>query len=279
TSQITRYDEGDFEGSLKKELDEALKEKKDLEKEKTDLNEKLTKKKRDLGVAKTQRTFEEEQFVKNLESVFSEAASKYFEAEVSKAETERKLLFEKMATEAKTKLDEDIMLGLRDRYFPTDKEKKRIKAQQSRDDYKEIVANGPDKIITEILKAKGYDDAKITEIKKDTAKWNELKEKVSVECIAFYMLRGGWFNRGGKTHPDEITKLGMTPHLQEVMTKAITRSDAIQAQIKENFGRLPEHAKLGEWIRGLDFKKLLILLAIIAGLAGIGIFAAGRLGG
>ena len=276
-SQISKFEEGDLESTLKKDLEAAEKEKKDLEKEKVDLQEKLVKKKLEIGIAKTSRTFEEEQYVKRLESVFSEAASKYFEAEIAKVNAEKKIYLEEAAKKAKTKPEEDIMLGLRDRYFPTDKEKKRIKAQQSRDDYKEIVANGSDKIITEILTAKGYDQASIDELKKDTATWNGLQEKVSTECVAFYMLRGGWFNSGGKIHPDEITKLGMTPHLEQVITKAVTRSEAIQAQIKANFGMLPEHAKMGEWIRGLDFKKLLLVLAIIAGIAGIGIFAFGKL--
>ncbi len=270
TSQITRYDEGDFEGSLKKELDEALKEKKDLEKEKTDLNEKLTKKKRELGTAKTQRTFDEEQFVKNLEGTFTEAAAKYFDGEINKAEAEIKIYLEKKAADLKTEAEAALSKGLLERYYPN--KAKKINADQVVKDKESIITAGPETILIDSLKKGGYSDEQIIKLQEDKAKWNELTGKTAETSLKYYWLRGGAFHRGGKLNMDEQIKIMNSPWGKEVITKSVEGAKAqIETALKE---KLPERSKLGEWFRGMDMKKWLMIIAIILGVVGIGAFAA-----
>lgn len=266
TSQITRYDEGDFEGSLKKELDEALKEKKDLEKEKTELNEKLTKKKLELSTAKTQRTFDEEQFVKNLEGTFTEAAAKYFNGEINKAESEMKIYLEKKAVDLKAEAEAALSKGLLERYYPNNA--KKINAEQVVKDKESIITTGPEAILIDSLKKGGYNDEQITKLQKDKAKWNELMGKTAEVSLKYYWLRGGSFHRGGKMNMDEQIKIMESPWGKEVIKNSVTAAKAqIETALHE---KLPESSKLGEWFRKIDMKKWLIILAILAGLGILG---------
>lgn len=224
-----------------------------------------------LTKAKTDRTQYESNFVHGLESVLGNAVEKYINERISEAVSEGKAHLEKEALAAKDKRTQAISLGEVQRWFRGD----RINADQVRLDYHELLTNGPDSIIRGILANQGYVAADIDKAMKDTTFVENARSKVAADVVKNYMLRGGWLNRGGKVHPDEIIKLSASPWGEKVVEQAVAGNKAVEDQIKAQYGRLPEHGKWGEFIRGMDFKKLLVLLLIIFGVAGgLGILGA-----
>lgn len=260
------------EEKAKQELDKAQKDKVALEEKKRVTEAKLKAKKLELGKTKTDRTYDEEQFVKNLNGVFTEAAAKYFDAEINKAEAEMRIYLEKKATDLTTGADAALSKGLLERYYPNNA--KRIDATQVVTDKDSIITTGPKEITKAALKKGGYSDEQIKKLQEDKVKWNELMGKTAETSLKYYWLRGGIFHRGGKLHMDEQMKIMDSPWGKEVITKSVEGARAqIETVLKE---KLPEHSKLGEWFRKIDMKKWLIIIAIILGIVGIGGFAATR---
>lgn len=252
---------GGVEG-LKEELDKNLEEEAKLKTKKADLENKIKAKKQELGTAKTNRTYDEEQFVNSLKNVFTEAAGKYFEAEVSKAETKVKTYLEQKSTDLKEEAESALAKGLLLRYY-FDKTNK-VNLKNIRDDKDKIVTIGPEEILKQGLKDGGYTEAQINELIKDKTKWNSLMTKTAEVSLKYYWLKGGLFGREGKMQLDEQMKIVNSPWGNEVLKNSVeaARKD-VEAVLKQ---KLPDRSRIGEWLRKLDGKWLLAIIAILVGL-------------
>ncbi len=262
---------------LEKEADDFKQEKgqkegrkKELETQKLEKDKEAKTKQALLGKAKADRAQYEEAFVRGMESVLTNAADQYIKDRVGEATTESKAMLEKEAQEAKDRPSKVIEEEELKRYFINNK----IKAEQARSDYDTLLKYGPDGIINSML-LNQYSATEVANIMKDPAFMEQMGKKVATDIVKFYALRGGWFDRAGKINSDEIIKLSSSPWGVKVIEDAMAGKQDIQNKIKAAYPNLPERAKWGEWLRGADFKKLLMILLIIAGIAAGGAFFLG----
>jgi len=259
-SRLARYDEGDFEKNLKKDLDDARKEKNDLEKEKRELTETLDKKRITLVDAQNEREFEEKDYVKKLQNVFSEASKKYIEQRLTEAEASYK---NTLTAEAATSEDK-AMAQLKDQIGLTlfDSNGK-VKIEDVKNEFNEMIKdNNPDTFLEKLLKQKGtykLEDTQVEALKKDPVKWNKLRLELGSQVVKLYSLRGGWGGRYGKIHSEIAMKLKSSSWGTEVVAQGI---EGARKEIESLTGqKLPAGNKLGEWLRKQDLGKWTLIIS------------------
>lgn len=234
-------------------------------------------KQRALAAAKAERNASEEKFVRAFETMLPDAVSRYLEERVNEAAGEAKVVIEKQAQDSKDTRTKTVLDQMSRRWFEGNKAN-RDKIKQ---DYNDLLANGPDAIIRDMLSTARYSQAEIDRSMNDKAFLDEMRQKVGENVVKFHLLRGGWLGRGGKVSPDEIMKLGSSTWGQSVMENAIAGKKQVQEQINKAFGEkvVNEKGKFTEGLKKFDFKKLLKILLIILGIGG-GLLLGGKaLGG
>lgn len=281
---IERYEEGDYEKGLEKEIEALRKEKEALEKERREIESKLAKGKIDLETARREREFAEQQFLASLEGIWSEAAKQYFGQEIRDAKAKQKEILQKEAASADTDIARAIANGFLGTYYDsngkpdsnriTEAYKKMMRIRPGTEGEPPDPDAGINEIAEQVLKAGGFTEQQIKALRGDHAKWLQIQSQVAENLIKHYTLngKGGFFKKGGLMSRDEQIRILNSPWGQKAIVNGV---EAARAQIEQVFKeRLPTGSKLVEWLKNLNNWNWFIIIAIILG---IGIFSAIKL--
>lgn len=258
----------------KKELDEAHDR---LQEEKKNATEELHRAKSVLASAKNKRASQEQDFVDDLRNTFPEAAMQYLEERIQKAEEARRELITKQKDTQTDESEKQFYEGLLKRWERSTGLKKNGKMGFEDDkvaikeDWTELMQNGPENVLYKTLRAGGMPDSRAKELIKNPEFVSKHESEVVSALIAKRIEKGTLSEDEAKHILD--SKWG---------TGTIQRAIESNNKVKTELENLKQAGIIGDsspegFLAWLKKKSPAIIFAILAVILGAG--ALGALGG
>ncbi len=261
---------------LETRLQEAKKERDQIEEKLNKLTTDLIKNQLELANKKGERTLNMKEFVKELEGVFGKAANELLEADMIKAADHLQKMTLEKATKATNDRDKKVLEKSATLFFKDGKlDKANIKTYRDilmteateitfKDEKgvnQKLLLNGAEKALNQLMIDSGINEADRYKNLQDKTFAETQSKAIAKSIIAHKFMTNGWSKK-------EMQFITESTWGKGLIHEALQQKDAIKAEINEAFGKNSKLFKSGEWLKG----NYGWLIAIIAILIALGIF-------
>ncbi len=239
--------------------------------------------------ARAKREQYERQFVQSLEGVFADATDAYFGHQVDLMVNEFHQDMEKFVAAEKNQREQRILDSIRQRHFrdmrgPSiggglRRRGMRVNVSQVREDYQELMQNGPDQAVRGIIDGAirqefpiahrhgAEADTAVREAIADTAIVDKVKQQFLESTTKLYITTGGFLRHHGTVNPDEVRMLQTTDWGRGMIEKGLEGRQADFAEINKLIGEevISPGGRLTEWFSKLSWPMVALLSLLTFG--------------
>ena len=232
-------------------------------------------------------TAQEDRVSQEIENIYADAGNTFLDEEITKrVEAESKRLEDEIKT-AKDGDEKGIKEEMKARWERVERRGKRriisLRKDNLERDFGELIENGPDALIAEILGERftdqfagvaDTDPAKIAEKERIEGQLKNEEFMARMRGEITKNLVGRHIMAGGKTYKEDIRVLKNTDWGMQSIKDALKANEVWKDEIEEAYGQGVLDGKLGEkvgrWLRGKSDGSILKLLLVLFSLGGLG---------
>ena len=252
------------EAELRRQLTDEETRRTTLETQRTEQQSIRTEKERALTKARADQRTSEEEFVVGMENALADAATDYINDQITTTTEAGRLTLEKQATDAKDAREKEVFTDLREKYFNGS----RVDLVQIREDFNELMVNGPDNIIRDGLERSGtLTAAEVDAAMADNAFMEKMRIEVGKKVMSFHLLKGGMFGRQGRISADESLLIKNSEWGEKIINDALKTNKDWQKTLREQMGEgiIGLDGRISERFRTMDMGRLLRILLLLFG--------------
>lgn len=279
----------DREAQLRAKQAELKARSKQLKGEIDETTTKESAKETEFREARAKREQYERQFVQSLDGVFADATDAYFGHQVDLMVNEFHQDMEKFVAAEKNQREQRILDSIRQRHFrdmrgPSiggglRRRGMRVNVSQVREDYQELMQNGPDQVVRSIIDGAirqefpiahrhgAEADTAVREAIADTAIVDKVRQQFLESTTKLYITTGGFLRHHGSVNPDEVRMLQTTDWGRGMIEKGLEGRQADFEQINKLVGEevITPGGRLTEWFSKLSWPMVALLSLLTFG--------------